>query len=336
MGERESRHVDSARPDASGVIPDTTNVLDTVVTENAENASTGDQETLEQLTARHKKELRDLVATTTSLKKQATKKTRKSVNQKCQDMQTELDQRHKRELAHFNGHNVDDVIEEVTPEQLLASLQITQTEAQPVSNENGSLPKTSTPPAKKRNRAKEKLAKRQAQEAAVRAQAAEEAAGETDYRKIEADLMNRLLNAQNLELHEVKPDGHCLFRSIQDQLQWCQGADVLVSELRKTAADYIRAHSDDFIPYLFDEATLSVRDIGDYTKELEETAMWGSDMELLALSKTYNCSIRVLLAGSAPIVFNEDAEDELVVAFYKHLYGLGEHYNSCRSQKGKE
>lgn len=331
----ESTDVDIAGPDASSVAPGTTNVLNTFVTETAENASTGDVETLDQLTARHKKEGRDLVATTTSLKKQATKKTRKSVNQKCQDMQTELDQRHKRELAHFNGLHVDDVIEEVTPEQLLASLQI-EPEAQPITNENGSVPGMSAPLAKKRNRAKEKLAKRQAQEAAVRAQAAEEAAGETDYRKIEADLMNRLLAAQNLELHEVKPDGHCLFRSIQDQLQWRQGVDVLVSDLRKSAADYIRAHSDDFVPYLFDEATLSLRDIGAYTKELEETAMWGSDMELLALSKTYNCSIRVLMAGSAPIVFHDDAEDELVVAFYKHLYGLGEHYNSCRSRKGDE
>lgn len=305
--------------------------LTTDIASGASLVSEVPSESMNDLVARHKKELRDLVATTTSLKKQATKKTRKSVNQKCHDMQTQLDDRHKRELAQANGQEIN-VIDEVTPEQLLASL--TVAEPVNVSSQNGSphTPATPSTAGKKRNRAKERLAKRQAQEDAVRAQAAQEAAGEVDYRQIEHDLMLRLLEAQNLELREIQPDGHCLFRSIQDQLQCRYQIDVSVAELRKSAATYIRAHPDDFVPYLFDETTLSLRDIDDYTKELEETAMWGSDMELLALSKTHDCAIRVLVAGSAPIVFNEGAEDELVVAFYKHLYGLGEHYNSCRSR----
>lgn len=302
---------------------------DVTAAESAGDFNTNAEETIEQTTVRHKKELRDLVATITSLKKQATKKTRKSVNQKCQDMQTQLEERHKRELAVLKGQKTEEEFEEVTPEQLLASLQLSEPEQASNEISAGNIP---SPPARKRNRAKEKLAKRKEQEAAVRAQAAQEAAGEVDYRKIESDLMERLLEARNLDLQEIQPDGHCLFRSIQDQLQWRYGVEASVSDLRKSAADYIRSQPDDFIPYLFDETTLSVRDIFEYTKELEETAMWGSDMELLALSKTYNTAIRVLVAGSAPIVFNEGEDKELVVAFYKHLYGLGEHYNSCRSR----
>lgn len=312
---------------------------------------------MDELLAKHKKEQRDLIATTTLLKKQASKKTRKAVNQKCEQMQLDLDARHKNEIRALSGEPDVDPPVEVSPEDLLAALELDQAPkgasmtsgsatvspcGQPTSG-SGSVsspndvvtaesgPHTSAP--KKRNRAKERLAKRLAQEAAIRAQAEEEAAGSVDYRKIEMELMHRLLAAQNLQLHEIQPDGHCLFRSIEDQLRLRhQITEISVTQLRKQAAHYIRQHPDDFTPYLFDETTLSLRDLSEYTKELEETAMWGSDMELLALSRVYGCPIRVLVAGSAPIVFNEEAEDpELVVAFYKHLYGLGEHYNSCRT-----
>lgn len=292
---------------------------------------------MDDLLARHKKEQRDLIATTTSLKKQASKKTRKAVNQKCEELQSQLEARHKKEIQELNGEPTEEEVEQVTPEQLLASISLDEMTSQPsVSAENEGLDLAERQPAgqpKKRNRAKERLAKRQAQIEAVKAQAQEEAAGLVDYRKIEEELMKMMLEAQNLQLHEIQPDGHCLFRSVQDQLQIRHRLNsVTIEDLRKQAADYIRAHADDFIPYLFDEKTQSLRDLGEYTKELSETAMWGSDMELLALSHVYECPIKVLMAGSAPIVFNEQAENEaLIVAFYKHSYGLGEHYNSCRN-----
>lgn len=283
---------------------------------------------MEELLARHKKEQKDLIATVTSLKKQASKKTRKTVNAKCISMQEELDARHKKEIAELNGE-AEEEPQEVTPEQLLATLTLETQSPDAVSE--ASPAEQSIPQPKKRNRAKEKLAKRQAQIDAIQAEAREEAANLVDYRAIELELMQNLLQAQNLTLFEIKPDGHCLFLSIQDQLRLRHNLELLVSELRKTAADYIRAHQDDFIPYLFDESTMELRDITSYTEELENTAMWGSDMELLAFSKVYDCPIKVLMAGSAPLIFNETAEEPpLCVAYFKHSYGLGEHYNSCR------
>lgn len=283
---------------------------------------------MDELLTRHKKEQKDLIATATSLKKQASKKTRKAVNSKCIAMQEELESRHKREIAELNGE-VEEEPQNISPEQLLAALSLENQPADAVQEVTPENEPALQP--KKRNRAKEKLAKRQAQIDAIQAEAREEAANLVDYRAIEQDLMQKLLQAQGLTLFEIKPDGHCLFLSIQDQLKWRHNLDLLVSELRKTAADYIRANPDDFIPYLFDETMMELRDISSYTEELESTAMWGSDMELLAFSNVYHCPIKVLMAGSAPLIFNESAEEPLLcVAYFKHSYGLGEHYNSCR------
>lgn len=283
---------------------------------------------LDALEARHKKDHRDLVATITSLKKQATKKTRKSVLAKCSDLQAALDEKHARELQELNG-TLPEPETELSPHQLLAQLSV-EPEEEPKGAQN-------TPPEaqpKRRNRQKERLAKRQAGVDQIRADAMREAEGSVDYRKIEEESMAALLRAKKLALFEIKPDGHCLFALIQDQLKTRLLEDVTVQELRLKAADYIRAHPDDFTPFLFDEATMSIRDVSEYADEVENTALWGSDMEILALAKEYECPIEVLTAGSAPILFNETALDNapLRIAFYKHSYGLGEHYNSLRNE----
>lgn len=291
------------------------------------------RKTMDELLARHKKEQRDLVNRITGLKKQATKKNRKSVNSQCVQLQSDLDAKQKQEIDDFNGVEPE---KDVSPAELLASMTV----------EEKNEPQEAVPEAgpKKRNRAKERLQKRQLQEEAIRNQAREEAAGETDYRAIEQELMKKVLAANGLEPWEIKPDGHCLFASIQDQLKQRVGVAVLVEELRKEAADFVRTHRDEFVPFLFDESTMALRDVDEYTRELETTAMWGLDMEILALSRRYGVRIRVFSAGLAPIDFEPEATEKkdsegteparnvavLYLAFYKHSYGLGEHYDSAR------
>ncbi|KAF3985042.1 hypothetical protein FT663_05383 [Candidozyma haemuli var. vulneris] len=300
---------------------------------------------MEQLLTQHKKEQRDLVSRITGLKKQATKKNRKSVLSQCEQLQNDLDTKQKREIEELNG-TAPEKDDDVSPEALLASMSLEEA-SKPVSesSEPSSNPKT------KRNRAKERLQKRQEQLDAMRSQALEEAAGETDYRAIEQESMGKVLAANGLAAWAIKPDGHCLFASIQDQLKQRSGVEVSIEKLREEAAEYVRKHRDEFVPFLFDEQTMSLRDVDEYTRELETTAMWGSDMEIIALARRYGVVIKVFSAGSAPIMFNEDLqgledrEDEeedkeegslpepgtmLYLAFYKHNYGLGEHYDSCR------
>lgn len=287
---------------------------------------------MDDLLARYRKEQKDLVAQATSLKKQALKKTRKGVNAKCEQMQADLDARHRREVAELNGEPQPEP--DITPEQLLAAMDLDNDPtpgSRPAPEKEGA-PAAPAPELRpRRNRAKERLAKRQAHEDQIRAEAQVEAANAVDYRGIEQESMRRVLEAQNLVLHEVQPDGHCLFRSLADQLDVRHGVSVDVATLRKQVAEHIRTHADEFTPYLFDEASMTLRDVGDYTRELEHTAMWGSDMEILAVAQIHGCPVRVLQAGSAPLTFHEaGTAPVLTVAYYRHTYGLGEHYNLCR------
>ncbi|EMG46381.1 OTU2 OTU domain-containing protein 2 [Candida maltosa Xu316] len=284
-------------------------------------------ESRDEIIQRHKKESKDLIATITGLKKQATKKTRKNVLAKCQELQDNLDRKHKEELAQLDGDNLPEENDEVTPEQLLAQLSLEKQE----DDDKPEVAEQSIEPKKKRNRQKERLNKRKEEIERIKQEAAKEAENTVDYRKIEIDSMNQLLSLNDLKLHEIKPDGHCLFASIQDQLETRHGKQVEIQELRDLAGEYINNNKDDFVPFLFDEQTGEIKDIDEYIKELTTTAMWGSDMEILALGKVFDCPISVFIAGASTLKINEDGQNrELKLGYYKHSYGLGEHYNSLR------
>ena len=60
-------------------------------------------DTMEELQTRHKKEQRDLQSRVTQKKKQASKKTRKGVNDECDRLEAELKERQASELAALNG-----------------------------------------------------------------------------------------------------------------------------------------------------------------------------------------------------------------------------------------
>lgn len=216
--------------------------------------------------------------------------------------------------------------------QLLA--QIEEEERLKKEKAEASKPKTEPVPAQpkvKRDRRKERYEAKQAAKQKIIEEAEAEAANQIDYRKIEIESLNNLLALKNLSVFEVPADGHCLFNSIADQLRVRHNVDKTVQELRTEAANHIRAHPNDFSPFLFDEATMSIRDVNEYTKELETTPLWGGDLEITAYSQLYNCPVSILIAGQSPILINaEGTEPELKLAYYKHSFGLGEHYNSVR------
>lgn len=297
----------------------------------------------EEIITRHKKESKDLIATITGLKKQATKKTRRNVVIKCTDMQADLDRKQKSELQEFDFGIEGD---EVTPEELIKQLEIENVTATTDNYDNVSRKddnvtvkdpsETSTASSSKpkRNRQKERLLKRQAEIDKIKYEASIEASNTIYYRQIEIDSMNQILSLNSLKVQEIKPDGHCLFASIQDQLLLRHEVSKDIETLRNLAGEYISKHRDDFIPFLFDEVTCEVKDIDAYIAELTSTAMWGSDMEILALAKYFDCPISIYIAGSSTIVINEEGDEpKLMLGYYKHSYGLGEHYNSLRDME---
>lgn len=288
-------------------------------------------ETREKMVQRHKGEQKSLMGTITGMKKQATKKTRKGVLCRCSELQASLDEKHRHEWQALDGFiSNDEQVREIDPQTLLAQMEATTVNDSAEKEETGD-GDTCDAHRPKRNRAKERLAKRNAKEDQVREEARKESENDVDYRKMEHDSMQQLIAQANLTVHEIKPDGHCLFASIRDQLSQRHSTDVPIQQLRDTAARYMEMHPDDFVPFLYDENTNTLRDLADYTTELTTTAMWGSDMEIMALANEYNCPITVLMAGAAPITINEDGTDpELRLAFFRHSFGLGEHYNSLR------
>lgn len=308
-------------------------------------------ESLEALQARHRKEQRDLVARITQKKKSASKKTRKGVNDECERLEQDLKERHAQELAALDGSAADG-------EQLVEEEEQSEGEEIAVNGVEKAIEtlsisapsKQSTPaaqpdgPKKKKNRAKERLARRAAEQEAMVAQAAEEAASLPDLREIERTQMHDLFTKYGLQEKAIRADGHCLYAAVADQLetkdlglkpriQFKVKAEEPAElpdykRVRHVAADFIAQTPDDFVPFMEEP-------LEDYLRKIRETGEWGGHMELLALAKAYSVTINVLHADGRvdkiePVEGTSEDDKEIWLGYYRHGFGLGEHYNSLR------
>ncbi|KAH7130286.1 hypothetical protein B0J11DRAFT_548667 [Dendryphion nanum] len=292
-------------------------------------------ETLESIQARHRKEQRELVARITQKKKSATKKTRKGVNDECDRLEYLLNERQAQELASFGGAETDlaESIEELEISDGTSNGQVPVDE--PDTAQNG--------PKKKPNRAKARLARRAAEQDALVAQAAEEAAALPDRREQERASMQDQFRKYNLQEKEIRADGHCLYAAVADQIE-SRGLGFkpriqlkinqedtslpAYKKVRCAAADFIESDPDSFVPFM--EEPLDT-----YTRKIRDTGTWGGHMELLALARTYGVKINVLHGdGQVDKIESEESSSEddreIWLGYYRHGFGLGEHYNSLR------
>lgn len=309
-------------------------------------------ETIEQLQARHRKEQRDLQSRITQKKKGATKKTRKGVNTECEELERQLKDTQDRELLELNGappEPHDEVEMEVetkgdaplSPSKLLGD--------EPVNGLADDLEKAAlSEPAKsedaeprKRNRQKDRLARRAAEQEAAALEAEKEAAKLPNWKRQERTAMLKAFKENGLTEKEISADGHCMFSAVADQLQEVgiplqEGGEAIVDArerykvIRDVAARYIEGHPDDFAGFL-DEP------LDTYASKIRNTAEWGGQVELIALSKSYNVEICVIQDGRVDHFEHASGaskEDEKIwLAYYRHGYGLGEHYNSLRKAR---
>lgn len=294
-------------------------------------------ESLEDMQNRHRKEQKDLQGKITQKKKGATKKTRKGVNTECEELERQLKERQQQESSALLGKlepEVEDISEdgdsaeeEATPANGVAesSSPTINPEATPTEDGQG----------KKRNRQKERLARRAAEQEAAIEEAKKEAANQPDKKQVERKKMLEQIKAEGLVEKSIRPDGHCLFSAIADQLSQAgipleAGTDENLKEdqkyvvVRKAAAKYIEGHPDDFVSFM-DEP------LDQHVSKIRDTAEWGGHIELLALAKTYNVEICVIRDTGPQIIDpgNKDPE-KIWLAYYQHGFGLGEHYNSLR------
>jgi OTU domain-containing protein 6 len=301
-------------------------------------------EALEEIQARHRKEQKDLQSRVMQKKKQATKKTRKGVNTECDELERQLKERQEQEIVALNGEaapdaedipDLDESVEEPAAPQsngvngVAETLEKT-TISEPAASEDGQ--------PRKRNRAKERLARRAAEQEAAVEEARKEAANQPDKKTVERTRMLAQFKERGLVEKGIRPDGHCLFSAVADQLSQvgiplgAETEDELKEDLRykvvrKAAARYIEGHPADFVAWL-DEP------LDQYVEKIRDTAEWGGHLELLALAKTYNVEISVLQDGVAQTI-EPDAKgrgepEKICLAYYRHNFGLGEHYNSLR------
>lgn len=269
--------------------------------------------------ARHRREQRELVNKCTSMRKNATKSTRKQVNRQIQELEAALSAKQRDEVR-----SLDDSEDEVTPEELLAQLEL---ESKPKAPEIIEKPSVESQP--RRNRQKERLARRQAKMDEMAAEAELEAANQVDFRQLELEGLARKCAELHVTQVDIKSDGHCLFNSFSHQLKSRRGLVVDYLSLRKEAGEYISKNADDFVPFLFNEETGEIEDVNKYVATIENTARWGGELEILALAKCYDCPVSVLQHGQPLHVVNADATGtELKLVYYKHIFGLGEHYGA--------
>ncbi|KFZ07329.1 hypothetical protein V501_06560 [Pseudogymnoascus sp. VKM F-4519 (FW-2642)] len=296
---------------------------------------------LEEAQARHRKENKDLQGRITQKKKQATKKTRKGVNDECAELERQLKEAQAAELAALRGDAPEDEPEvESERENDDASVAPTQDETLAADLQKTAIsdPAPSEDAQPKRNRQKERLARRAAEQEAEAIKAQEEAAKLPNWKRQERTAMLKAFKTHKLDEKEIRPDGHCLFSSVADQLDQA-GIDLRTKNeaekteafrykaVRRTAAKYIEGHPDEFEAFL--EEPLPA-----YVQKIENSAEWGGQVELIALAKSYNVEICVLQDGRLDKFSPEETEEEakkIWLAYYHHGYGLGEHYNSLRN-----
>ncbi|KAF2133777.1 cysteine proteinase, partial [Dothidotthia symphoricarpi CBS 119687] len=306
-------------------------------------------ETLEALQTRHRKEQRDLVSRTTQKKKQASKKTRKGVNDECERLERELKEQQEAEIAAMNGEVTQreneadqeteedvDVVEGVQDLNVNERVMPKEDAAQDEDEDVGGSGKK-----KKPNRAKARLARRDAERDALVRAAEIEAKSLPNPREQERTRMSSQLEAHKLALHEIRADGHCLYAAVADQLNTRElglepSIPVAIADeentgeykkVRYAAADWIQAHADDFSGFTEDP-------LPEHVRKIRETGEWGGHLELLALARTYGVRICVLHSDGRVDKIEPEGEDtgreEIWLGYYLHSHGLGEHYNSLR------
>ncbi|KAI0306362.1 hypothetical protein B0F90DRAFT_1689304, partial [Multifurca ochricompacta] len=166
--------------------------------------------------------------------------------------------------------------------------------------------------------------------------------------KEEERAINRICNELGLDMHEINPDGHCLFSAVADQLailNLLPPEKANYASTRKAAAAYMLAHPDDFVPFLpsvegedgtgaGDSGVIGPREYARYCANIRDTAVWGGEPEILSLSRAYDVPIHVVQGGQPPVVVHDSTgspktdnlkEQRAVrISYHRRMYGLGE------------
>ncbi|XP_064082315.1 deubiquitinase OTUD6B-like [Macrobrachium nipponense] len=288
----------------------------------------------EEILARQRKEKKELQAKIQQLKKSINKdkKKKKEITAEIARLEQEQQSRHSEELAAI-GHKEGLEGQQEESNDTEISTEVTEQESEVDSTEGHGTQGPEKKMSKAAKRRQKKADANRAREALIRE---EKENNRFCARNVEAAKLKALLKARKLKMFEIKPDGDCMYAAMAHQM-----TDVTVSWLRSKASQYIRLHSDDFGPFITNPDTgeqLTPEEFEEYCDQIENTNAWGGQPELRALSQVLKRKIEVLQAEGSPIIFGECCNEEkpIILTYYRHCYGLGEHYNSVAVLTGEE
>lgn len=197
----------------------------------------------------------------------------------------------------------------------------------------------------KRGKGARNREKRAQQEAAREQRIQEEQSQIVSDRTIESEKLEKKLGPLGFTINEIKPDGHCLYRAVEDQLALHAGGSspYTFQELRKMVADYMRKNVSEFLPFYLSEnmengeSDDATERFESYCKEVESTAAWGGQLELGALTHCLKQHIMILSGSFPDVEMGKEyksgnatglSNSSIMLSYHRHAFGLGEHYNS--------
>ncbi|KAL3280919.1 hypothetical protein HHI36_004146 [Cryptolaemus montrouzieri] len=272
---------------------------------------------------KHKQEKKDLHAKIQSLKKsipKGDKKKKKDISDQIIQLEKDLEDRQNVELLPFKTVNEESENSEINHELENGGEATVEDDVTEVAEV--------TRVSRAQRRRDKKALEEKEREKRILEQAERNKEGP---KAVELNLIKEVLKRMNLALHDIAADGNCLYCAINHQLEMKNKESYSVTKLRKLTATFMKENKDDFIPFMYKDSGEPVSEsyFEEYCKEVANTKLWGGQLELKALSNILKCPIKVIQANGPPTVLGEDfTGPELILTYHRHLYRLGEHYNS--------
>lgn len=193
----------------------------------------------------------------------------------------------------------------------------------------------------KMNKNQRRKANQAAREEARRKEIEEEVSQMSDPRADENALFALKLDPEHKTVHEIKADGHCLYRAIEHQLALTStdsSTHCGYEKLREVAASHLLEHSGDFMGFITTKDGDPISDEAGYKAYCakitdKQDVVWGGQVEVQAISAAIKRKITVHSAQAPPVVMGDDeTQPTLHISYHQHWYTLGEHYNSVVPQ----
>ena len=298
-----------------------------------------DESTIEDLTAKHKKEIKALEGEKRAAIKNAKSRGKKAkaivkeTEFKYEGLEQDMKQRHRDELEELSkvGEGGGTSGDDNAQEDATSKEEGTDTQSTPPKEEEPQQTPEEVEDAKRQKAIQKKLKKKAAakqkdldREKRIKEENAQEGPSR---REMEMEALQTLyLHPRNLEVQEVNADGNCLYRAVGVQCRRLGMNDVVDDDegedcypkIRSICADVLlgdnRAEYEPFAEC--GEGHVEEGKGGDagnhpatyeeYVNNVRSTSTWGGQLELRALSCALKCPIVVFSAESPPLIMGAE------------------------------